>query len=200
MSGSGYHRSSREEQLASEVRHLRAEVRRLTERVDEQADQISELSANLEEVSGISSRVDRSQSEEAEIVSSVPASTTRSVPIVGPTSSISTSAAETGISWEFRVEVARDIGHFLRRALDRQNRGTSGRDRLQSLRSKIYLICRDGNTFEHPVKVRSRFSEVKAACCRNGDWGDSVFIGLPSIREARIAAVIAGLDWPANDQ
>ena len=112
MSGSGYHRSSREEQLASEVRHLRAEVRRLTERVDEQADQISELSANLEEVSGISSRVDRSQSEEAEIVSSVPASTTRSVPIVGPTSSISTSAAETGISWEFREEVARDIGSF----------------------------------------------------------------------------------------
>ena len=39
MSGSGYHRSSREEQLASEVRHLRAEVCRLTERVDEQADQ-----------------------------------------------------------------------------------------------------------------------------------------------------------------
>ena len=67
-----------------------------------------------------SSRVDRNQSEEVEIVSSVPASTTRSVPIVGPTSSISTSAAETGISCEFREEVAGDIGHFLRRALDRQ--------------------------------------------------------------------------------
>ena len=85
MSGSGYHRSSREEQLASEVRHLRAEVRRLTERVDEQADQISELSANLEEVSGILSRVDRSQSEEAEIVSSVPASTIPAVcRLLGP--------------------------------------------------------------------------------------------------------------------
>ena len=58
----------------------------------------------------------------------------------------------------------------------------------------------DGLTTEHPVRVFSRFSAVKACCFRGGSCGDSVFVGLPSQREAQIAVETAGCTWPTTLQ
>ena len=101
---------------------------------------------------------------------------------------------------EFRVKVAEDVGLFLARALSGGVRGTSGRERL-SLASKIYIVCRDaaGLTFEEPL-VTSSFSRVKELCFvggRGSDPGQSVFVGLPSQAEVRLALSAARLPCPA---
>ena len=78
-------------------------------------------------------------------------------------------------------------------------RGTSGRDRL-SLPSKFYLVVRDraGRVYQNPVPVHSQFSAVKAICYSGGSWGDSMFVGVPTLREGQIAALAAGFGWPSQ--
>lgn len=75
-----------------------------------------------------------------------------------------------------------------------------GRERLNPLQSRIYVVLRDYNGLvtEHPARIFSRFSAVKALCFRAGSPGDSVFVGLPSQREARLAVEAAGCSWPAT--
>lgn len=109
------------------------------------------------------------------------------------------SSGDSVVPWSFREEVARDIGSFLRRALGGTRRGTSGRDRL-SLPSKFYLVVRDraGRVYQNPVLVRSQFSAVKAICYSGGSWGDSMFVGVPTLREGQIAALAAGFGWPSQ--
>ncbi len=101
-------------------------------------------------------------------------------------------------SWVYREAVAREIGDFLRRCLAGGHRGKSGREKLAIYQSRVYVVIRDitGLVTEHPVRVFTRFSEVKACCFRSGSCGDSVFVGLPSQREARIAVESAGCTWP----
>lgn len=105
-------------------------------------------------------------------------------------------------SWTFRESVAKEIGEFIKRALSGANRGSSGREKLQQLASRYYIVVRDfaGNTYRNPVKVLSRFKDVKALCQRDGDWGGSVFVGVPSKREGSIAVRTAELDWPSRIQ
>lgn len=47
--------------------------------------------------------------------------------------------------------------------------------------------------------IEFRFDRVVALCKKGNSWGDSVFVGLPALEEARIAANEAGLAfaWPA---
>lgn len=48
--------------------------------------------------------------------------------------------------------------------------------------------------------IEFRFDRVVALCKKGNSWGDSVFVGLPALEEARIAANEAGLAfaWPAS--
>ena len=97
------------------------------------------------------------------------------------------------ISQQEREEIARCVGHFLRRALRGDHTGTSHRDR-NPLRSRVYVVCQDfaGHRIE-PPRVLDRFSEAAALCKRGSDCGSSVFVGLPSRWEARLALQTAGL-------
>lgn len=101
-------------------------------------------------------------------------------------------------SEEFRSRVAAEAGLFVRRALDGLHRGESGRDRVK-LQSRIYLVFRDfRGTVYNPVKVCNTFGEVKHLVKPDGHAGDSVFLGLPSLWEARLCAREAGVTWPSD--
>ena len=99
---------------------------------------------------------------------------------------------------EARAQLAREIGDFIRRALEGNFRGTSGRDRLR-LASKLYLVFADffGNRLNPPRIIKS-FSEVSTLCKRGPDAGQSVFIGVASQWEGRIVFNQAGFDWPGS--
>ncbi|CAE7224208.1 Ap1g1 [Symbiodinium sp. CCMP2456] len=86
-----------------------------------------------------------------------------------------------------RVAVAREIGAFLRRAINGEHRGTSGRDKV-SLASRFYIVLApySGEVFSK-VRVYSKFAPVKALCKRGPDPGRSVFVGLPSQWEVSVA-------------
>ena len=92
-----------------------------------------------------------------------------------------------------REEIAREVGRFLGRALRGEALGTSGRDR-NPLRSRVYLACRDHTGRDIvPPAVYERFCDLASRCKRGGDCGQSVFVGLPSRWEARVALEAAGL-------
>ena len=179
------------EDLRSEIRELREEVRALRLKCERQEDQVLALRALLHSLSRRlpSDAAERSPSSAA----SVPTGSGYSV----VTGTEDQTNSETP-SWEFREEVARGIGGYFVRALTGVHRGSSGRDRLPQLKSRYYLIARDylGNVYRSPLKVTTKFAEVKALCARGGGFGDSVFCGVPSIREGKVVASSAGLTWP----
>ena len=100
---------------------------------------------------------------------------------------------------EFRVQVAQAVGRFLAGQLAGNRTGGSGRDRLR-LASKFYIVCRDSSGKDYlPPLVTSSFSRVKQLCFVGGNrdnCGSSVFIGLPSQSEVRLALAAAGLPCP----
>eukprot|EP00438_Fugacium_kawagutii_P024695 Skav235535 [mRNA] locus=scaffold3067:98175:109526:+ [translate_table: standard] len=94
-------------------------------------------------------------------------------------------SAGPGLSWAEREAISADIGRYLRRALNGEHRGSSGRARLPQ-GSRYYIVCRtvSGAVHTNPVLILTQFSEVERLCDQGrGDWGDSVFVGLPSKRE-----------------
>ena len=102
------------------------------------------------------------------------------------------------ISEEERRAAAVSIGRFLRRSLDGERRGASGRSSV-NLPSRVYVLCRDreGRLY-NPVSIHRSFSSIcplvkSGSCC-----GDSIFVGLPSVWEAKVATEAAGLLWPAD--
>ena len=97
-----------------------------------------------------------------------------------------------------RVLLAKEIGSFLSRALAGDHRGASGRDRLR-LQNSIYIVCADhwGQKFNPPLALH-RFAEVKSRCKVGPDCGKAVFVGFPSLWEARIAVSEARLELPAE--
>eukprot|EP00438_Fugacium_kawagutii_P006451 Skav204515 [mRNA] locus=scaffold3201:99100:106360:+ [translate_table: standard] len=115
-----------------------------------------------------------------------PPTSVGSFSVVGDSAAAATSTEIP--SWDFREEVAREIGAFFVRALSGSFRGSSGRQRLPQLKSRIYIVARDweGREYRRPVKITTRFAEVKSLCSRSGDFADSVFCGVPSIREAKV--------------
>ena len=164
--------SDSERQLRSQVSELRDELRRLQIRVDRQEDQLSELSREVEESRSLNS----SAVDEPSSVASVPSGSYSVV-----TSGAHPPAGGDFTSWVYREAVAREIGEFLRRCLVGGHRGKSGREKLAIYQSRVYVVIRDigGLVTEHPVRVFTRFSEVKACCFRSGSCGDSIFVGLP---------------------
>eukprot|EP00438_Fugacium_kawagutii_P021756 Skav204651 [mRNA] locus=scaffold949:89059:93092:- [translate_table: standard] len=173
---------------ASEVEALRSQLEALTLRVEV-------LEEDLRELRG------REQPHEVPVIDPADshpeeAASTTSFEEVEP-SRLETLAGP--YPWSVREEAAREIGQFLRRSLAGQNRGTSGRSRLPNLQNRIYLVARDyQGTLYNPVRVEDRFYRVRALCQQGNDWGDSVFVGLPSQREAVLATRAAGLSEPES--
>jgi hypothetical protein len=98
-------------------------------------------------------------------------------------------------SWQYHV--APEIGLFLQRGLRGKHGGDSGRNKLQGLQNKIYVIVRNAESkvYNHPALV---VRSVTALCYCSGSWGDCIFVHLPTQREASIAVAEAGFDWPAT--
>ncbi|CAE7264901.1 unnamed protein product [Symbiodinium sp. CCMP2592] len=84
----------------------------------------------------------------------------------------------------FRTAVAKEVGQFLRRALDGGHLRTSGRSAL-TLSSKYYIVLADfeGRRFSEPC-VFSAFAPAKALCIRGPDKGQSIFVGSEGDEEA----------------
>ena len=99
------------------------------------------------------------------------------------------------ISWEKRLEICKEIGKFLARAVRTEHRGASGRDKIP-LASRFWLVARDfqGQQFS-PVRVFSRWGAAKDLVKKGSDGGDSVFVGLPSQREIEAVITASGLRW-----
>lgn len=114
-----------------------------------------------------------------------------------PTLGVSAATGPTAaLSWAEREEIAEGIGRFFTRCLQGQHRGSSGRDR-NPLPSRLWLVARDfeGQVYT-PVRVFRSWGSCKNICKRFEDTGDSVFVGVPSEREARTVVRAAGLIWP----
>ena len=98
---------------------------------------------------------------------------------------------------QFRVNVAREVGFFLRRALSGEYLRGSGRSSL-NLSSRYYIILCDyeGRRFAEPC-IFSSFAPCKALCLRGPDKGRSIFVGLPTQSEVAEALRAAELSWPS---
>eukprot|EP00435_Cladocopium_sp_Y103_P073103 s469_g42.t1 len=175
------------QRLREEVRELREDLRRLTLRVDRQGDQISDLSESFASGSAGPSL----GASEIEVVSSVPSAASAA----GASSAAPPADSGPPYTQAFRDSVAREIGQFLRRALNGENRGESGREKLRGLQSRYYIIVKDAqDTIHDPVLVVSKFYTVRNHCHHGDGWGDSIFVGVPTQREALLAALDDGSD------
>ena len=95
-----------------------------------------------------------------------------------------------------RLLIAQEAGRFLRRCLNGEIRGTSGRERI-GLSSRYYILIRDYvGHFYNPVEVHRTFATIKPLVKRGSDCGTSVFIGWPSLQEAKACVAAAELTWP----
>lgn len=178
-------RRTAERELREEIHQLREELERLSIRVDTQELRINALSQEREgAASPAASALSRASSFD------LPASF----------DNVRRPRGDTPYPWNQREQVARDVGYFIRRCLAGENRGASGRSRLPRLQNQIYLVVRDyqDRVYRNPVRVFRRFSEVRELCQHEGYFGDSIFVGLPTEYEARIAAQVAGLHWPVS--
>ena len=95
-----------------------------------------------------------------------------------------------------RVAAAHKIGQFLRRCLSGEPRGSSGRDRIAAP-SSVYIICQgyDKQVYD-PPRIYFSWAEAKPLVIKNGSPGPSIFVGVPTISEARIAVEAAGCELP----
>lgn len=95
-----------------------------------------------------------------------------------------------------RRQLAIEIGQFLRRALNGEHRGSSGRDRLK-LANRCYLILADfrGRRLPKPICSDS-FQDVRNLCKIGPDAGDSIFCGFATKWEAKVACLEAGVALP----
>ena len=123
-----------------------------------------------------------------------PTSPTTSSLVATPT----TSVAEPGQLDADRISVAEEAGRFIQRSLAGDHRGKSGREKVR-VASRFYLLFRDfqGTTFD-PIQVHRSWGSIKPLVKPHGHCGNSVFIGWPTLQEARICCASAGLNWPTN--
>ena len=193
--------SDERSRLREELRELREEVRRLTARVDRQSDLIAELSSKVEEKEEESFKSSRDSFPFLPEARGAESESRGSYSLVGVSQAPQSVPEGAGPSWSFRVEVAKGIGAFLKQAVQGNFRGNSGRRRLD-LASHFYIVCKDksGRIHTDPVLAVSRFSKVKELCFTKGACGDTVFVGVPTIEEGKIAVAEAGFLWPSQLQ
>ena len=193
-------------ELQDEVAHLRAQIKQLWKVVkDLQSsvhggeDQVSDSRSTSQSVDRLVQRRSSSGYSTIEEPRSpeqrpfVPGPAVSSVtPSVAPTPSTAT------LSWLEREEIRDQIGRFLARSISGGHRGASGRDKTPRP-SRIWVIVRDyAGQIYTPVKVVRSWTSCKLLCKpTNHECGDSVFVGLPSEREARRVVQAAQLTWPS---
>ena len=99
-------------------------------------------------------------------------------------------------TWAQRERIAEGIGHFFRRALAGDHRGTSGREALR-LSSRLWIVVRSirGEVFS-PVRIFRNWARAKEVVKIGNSAGDSIFVGVPSEREARVVVAASGLEYP----
>ena len=103
-------------------------------------------------------------------------------------------------SWSERESIAAEVGRFLKRALSGEFRGRSGRDKIR-YNSNFYIVVRDANQVvtTHPVRIFTRYTEVKSLCQREKkQFGDCIFVGLPTLREVDCCLSAAGFSRSPN--
>ena len=187
--------------LQDQVTELSAEVGTLSASLAALRDQV----ARLERRADRTARAARSSESQSSITPNGAGETPESEPPVSgspgyrsapPTPASETSGGQSVPSWLQREAIADQIGQFLLRALSGDHRASSGRD-LIPLASRIWVVVQDidGNRY-NPVRVFRSWSAAKALVKRGQDVGDSIFVGLPSEREARRAVHTATLLWP----
>ena len=164
--------------LRKEVLALRSEVVHLEGRVIELESQQIVGAARAE-----------SEFEVVSLVDSAPLLPVQSVPVAAAAPTSPELPAD-------RVAAAHKIGQFLRRCLSGEPRGSSGRDRIAAP-SSVYIICQsyDKQIF-NPPKVFFNWSSAKPWVIKNGSPGPSIFVGVPSVSEARIAVEASGCELP----
>ena len=179
-----------------EVQAIRTEIESLRLAIQALNLRVQGLEENLQ-------RVEEAEERRSETSSRAPGSSNY------PGSSVGTLGTETS-AWshltrspisvedhEGRLELAKQIGSFLKRANSGVHRGSSGRDRL-SLQSRYYVVVRDFEGVEHqPPLWFDRFAPVRDRCKRGPNTGQSVFIGFPTQWEARVALLEAGFPLPS---
>ncbi len=165
--------------LESEVLELRQLVIQLTLRVEE-----------------LESRAE-SESQRFELVSSVSQSASQAAPPLPVASSSLPVSAIPKVGTD-RESILRGIGVWLRDCLAGKRRGLSGREKIVES-STCYIVVRgySGKVF-NPVKVCHCFSECSVEVKSQGRVGNSIFVGLPGITEARTVVAAAGLEWPSD--
>ena len=192
-------------ELQDEVAHLRAQIRQLWKVVrdlqssvhggDEQVSDSRSTSQSVDRPAPRRSSSGYSTSEEPRTPDQRPAV------LPPPGTSVTPSAAPTPstapLSWLEREEICDQIGRFLARSISGGHRGASGRDKIP-LPSRIWVVVRDyAGQIYTPVKVVKSWTSCKLLCKpTNHEFGDSVFVGLPSEREARRVVQAAQLTWP----
>lgn len=170
----------------SEVEALREEVRVLSDRVDRLFSLLEErrpLPAASSEWSGTFVEAVASSSYSVVLPETF---TERSFSPSLPVAPGVSRAAQGPVAYVQRETILRGIGEWLRRNLEGDHRGNSGRFRLPES-SRHYIIIRDhtGQVYS-PVLVVDNFAQAKHLCCKSGSWGNSVFVGLPSLQDVRI--------------
>jgi hypothetical protein len=185
------------EDLKEEVRYLRGEVRRLRRLVDDRDSRSDGSQRSSRAYSeGSFSLVEREFNENA--------SRSRSdTPCTEPASAAGSDPGRTGStrtpqSWLEREGICDEIAEFIKRSLDGDHRGASGRDRLR-LPSRIWLVFRDYEGLHYkPVRVCRSWQSCKDLVKRGDGAGESIFVGLPSEREACRVAERSGVGWPTS--
>lgn len=178
---------SSDPRLVAEIESLRSSLEALRLRVRTLEEEREEARGESISVSGQSSY---------SCVTSLPTGAVEATRLQAPSVAAHTEVATSDIAG--RSDLARQIGLFLRRCLGPGARGTSGRDRLR-LPNKCYVIVADFHGRQLPeVAVVTAFSEVRRICKRGAECGQSIFVGLPSKWEARVALEAGGFAVPAD--
>ena len=198
--------------LASEVQELRLKVAELTEEQESQKAELSRLRraiaglraggvppspsrscyANSEDTfSLVDSEGGAARGSEA---SRIGDTTSLRSPSIGGSSSVA-GTVPNPLTWKEREEVCDSIGLWIARCLSGLNRGSSGRDR-NPLQSRVWLVVRDidGVVYDPPLYFKA-VHLAKPYVKRGASVGDSIFIGLPTEKEAIRVVGIAGLTW-----
>eukprot|EP00435_Cladocopium_sp_Y103_P052193 s1798_g16.t1 len=179
--------------LREEVEDLRAEVRRLRRGLTELralvVDQQQTASASgrdtVPAASYSSSPSFSASPERIPPEAQVTAAGAQSVPVTAAPSS-SLPGAPSALTWLQREEICDQIGKFLARSIAGEHRGSSGREKI-NLPSRLWIVVRDfSGQIYSPVKVVRTWTSCKVLCKPNNhECGDSVFVGVPSEREAK---------------
>lgn len=111
-------------------------------------------------------------------------------------SSLPEPQASITLSEEERTSLARSIGRWVSAALDGHRGAESGRSK-NKLGSRFWLVFKDFDGTEcNPVRVFNAWNKAKPLVKREGELGNSLCIGMPTIREAQIVVAEAGKRWP----